>query len=182
MGRSNSTLSGWPSCCQARPIAGRTLRPSCGLLPRSRRSLSTICGRTHCGRGNLRRGPFFTTRTLAGKVTDTRAIPTGHVRNRPVADMSAVRHCGPMSIKHSAIARLASFGLMVLAALLAVAHFYGLRAEVEDGIVLHKRGGMSSRASEPFWFWLDITLQFTIGFLLIGLLGLAGYFGFRRRR
>lgn len=87
-----------------------------------------------------------------------------------------------MSIKHSAIARLASFGLMVLAALLAVAHFYGLRAEVEDGIVLHKRGGMSSRASEPFWFWLDITLQFTIGFLLIGLLGLAGYFGFRRRR
>ena len=86
-----------------------------------------------------------------------------------------------MSIKHNATARLASLALMVLAGLLAVAMFYGVSAEVQDGIVHHKRGGISSRTAEPFWFWLDIALQIAIGLFFTGLSGFAGYIGVRRR-
>ncbi|WP_152608647.1 hypothetical protein [Croceibacterium mercuriale] len=71
--------------------------------------------------------------------------------------------------------------MMVVAALIAIAMFYGVSAELEDGIVHHKRGGMSVRTTEPFWFWLDIALQIAIGLFFTGLAILAGFFGVRRR-
>ena len=87
-----------------------------------------------------------------------------------------------MSIIRSAIIRLFSVSLIALAVLVTFIHFHGIRNQIQGGIVLHKRGGMSLRASEPFWFWLDITLQFAIGLLFIVPLSIAGYLGFRRRR
>lgn len=86
-----------------------------------------------------------------------------------------------MSIRHNAFARLAFLMLMVVAAFFAVAVLYGVTLALQDGIVHHKRGGMSSKATEPFWFWLDIALQVVIGFIFVGLAIFAGYFGIRRR-
>jgi len=70
---------------------------------------------------------------------------------------------------------------MVAAALMAIAMFYGVSAEVHDGFVHHKTGGISSRATDPIWFWLDIALQIAISLLFTGLSVLAGYFSVRRR-
>jgi len=70
---------------------------------------------------------------------------------------------------------------MVVSALLAIAVFFGVGDESRDGIVHHKWGGMSSRAAEPFFFWLDIILQVGIGLFFTGVAVLAGYFGVQRR-
>jgi hypothetical protein len=71
---------------------------------------------------------------------------------------------------------------MVVAALVAVAMFYGVSIEVQDGIVHHKTGGMSLKTTEPLWFWLDIALQSAIGLLFSGLSVLGGYLCVRHRQ
>jgi len=86
-----------------------------------------------------------------------------------------------MSISINALTRLAFLMFMVGAFFCAVTVFYGVTIELQAGVVHHKRGGMSLRATEPFWFWLDIALQVVIGFFCVGQAIFAGYFGIRRR-
>lgn len=66
-------------------------------------------------------------------------------------------------------------------AVMAAAMFLGVDAEIQDGIVQHKWGGMSVRTADPFWFWLDVALQMAMGVFFTGLSLFGGYLGFRRR-
>jgi hypothetical protein len=72
--------------------------------------------------------------------------------------------------------------LMLLCALIAAMILYGVSSEARDGIVHHKRGGMSLQATEPFWFWLDMGLQVAIGILFAALSMLWGYLCLTSRR
>lgn len=55
-----------------------------------------------------------------------------------------------------------AFAVLVIATLAATL-WYGAYLEVQAGIVHHKTGGGTVRASEPVRFWIDIGLQITIG-------------------
>lgn len=83
--------------------------------------------------------------------------------------------------KRGGLSRLTSLVMMVVAAFTAFVMVYAAITGVQDGVVLHRGGGMSLRATEPFRFWLDITVQFAIGLLFAGLSVFAGYVSVRGR-